>query len=211
MTDAVTIENGFAATGAGEWLSGRPQPVAFSGSARRRGLRGWAVRDRSSLSLVETSGKSYFADASRPFLTFIPCAAPLKAVSSKVLVAPAASRVGAEAVKPIPFSASNAFAVTEFAHKDEKSCWVVMATVSRTLRVPLADGETLSVKPDSVVAWTGEKPTGFCARLGLLDFILPRMPSTLVLNFHGPCVVWIEGGDSSRRDVRGRFAGRRQV
>ena len=89
MTDAVTIENVFAATGAGEWLSGRTQPVAFSGSARRRGLRGWAVRDRSSLSLVETSGKSYFADASRPFLTFIPCAAPLKAVSSKVLVAPA--------------------------------------------------------------------------------------------------------------------------
>jgi len=211
MTDAVTIENGFAATGAGEWLSGRPQPVAFSGSARRRGLRGWAVRDRSSLSLVETSGKSYFADASRPFLTFIPCAAPVKAVSSKVLVAPAVSRVSAESIKPIPFSASNAFSVTEFAHKDEKSCWVVMATVSRTLRVAVADGETLSVKPDAVVAWTGEKPTGYCAKLRLVDFILPRAPSTLVLNFHGPSIVWIEGDSPRRRDMPGRFAGRRIV
>jgi len=208
MTETVTIENGFAVTGAGEWLSGRPQPAAFSGAAVRSGLKGWIVRDRSSLSLVTTSGKSYFADASRPFLTFIPCAAPIKAVSAKVLVAPAVARTKSEAVKAIPMTASSAIVATEFAHKDEKSCWVVTATRSRTLRANVADGETLSVRPESIVAWTGPNPSGFCPNLRLIDFILPRAPSSLTLNFHGPCVVWVEGSGGNC-DRAMRFAGRR--
>ena len=68
-----------------------------------------------------------------------------------------------------------------------------MATEGRTKRLVLEDGQTLSVKPDAVVAWTGNKPTGFCPKLGVMDLILPRMPRELLLNFYGPGIVWVEG------------------
>ena len=68
-----------------------------------------------------------------------------------------------------------------------------MATRSRTARVALADGESLGVRPDAAVAWTGPRPTGFCPRLRLLDVLLPRGPRDLLLHFHGPAIVWIEG------------------
>ena len=77
--------------------------------------------------------------------------------------------------------------------------------------MPLEDGQTLSVRPEAVVAWTGKMPTGFCPKLSIWDVILPRGPRDLLFTFYAPGVVWIEGGDSRRRDVRGRFAGRRQV
>lgn len=173
---------------------GRGQPAAFFGGAVRRPRRGWCVRDRAMLDLVETTASARCSDKSRPFLTHIPCAAPVFAVSSKVLIAPAASRKGAELVKVVPMSLQRAVCVTEFGSE-----WVVMSTEGRTSRMQLSEGDTLSVRPEAVVAWTGPKPSGFCPKLGLMDMLLPRGPRDLLLSFHGPCVVWIEGSDESHR------------
>ena len=70
-----------------------------------------------------------------------------------------------------------------------------MATSSRATRFKVEDGDTLSVRPEAVVAWTGNRPTGFCPKLGLWDFLLPRGPKDLMLHFHGPSVVWVEGAN----------------
>ena len=188
MQETVKIEGGFAEVGAGAWLMGRGQPAAFFGSAVRRRRKGFFLRDRSALDLVETTGAAKCADARRPFLTHIPCAAPISAASAKVLVAPAAARTGAEVVKMIPMSLKGSLCVTVFGEE-----WVVLATASRTARLQVADGDTLSVRPESVVAWTGNRPTGFCPKLGLWDILLPRGPKNLLLHFHGPSVVWVEG------------------
>ncbi len=188
MALVVTIEGGFAEVEAGRWLVGHGQPAAFFGTAVRRRRPGWRVSDRSSLDLVVTSSKAKCSDASRPFLTHIPCAAPIFAVSEKVLVAPAESRKDSQQVKAVPMSSRSALCVTEFSSE-----WVVMSTRSRTARLALADGETLSVRPEAVVAWTGKRPTGFCPRLGILDVLLPRGPKDVFFTFYGPSVVWIEG------------------
>ena len=203
----VAIEGGFAQVGAGTWLMSRAQPVAFSSSLRRLRRPGLMVRDRSHLDLVQTSGESVCADADRPFLTHIPCAAPINAVSEKVLVAPCSAWAGAEVLRVIPMSVSGSMQVSSFANKTEVNpdspapeSFVVMATAGRTKRLVLEDGLTLSVRPDSLVAWTGKRPTGFCPKLGVLDMILPRGPKDLLLNFYGPCIVWVEG--SRRRAGR---------
>ena len=190
MAVVVTIEGGFAEVGGGSWLMGRGQPAAFRGTAVRRRRKGWCVRDRARLDLVETSGAAKCADSSRPFLTHIPCAEPIFAVSEKVLLAPAAARRDAQLVKVIPMSSRRSLCMTEFGEE-----WVVTATAGRTARVQVAEGETLSVRPEAVVAWTGKRPTGFCPKLGLLDVLLPRGPRDLLLTFYGPCLVWIEGAN----------------
>ena len=188
----MTILNGFAEIGAGSWLVGHGQPVAFFGKAVRIRRKGWLVRDRGVLDLVETTGESKCADRTRPFLTHIPCAAQISAVSSKLLVAPAGARTGAQNVKAIPLSLTGSICVTCFG-----SDWVIMATKGRTTRIQVAEGETLSVRPDAVVAWSGAKPTGFCPKLGVLDMLLPRGPRDLLLTFYGPSVVWVEGSSPS--------------
>jgi uncharacterized protein (AIM24 family) len=96
-------------------------------------------------------------------------------------------------------SLARSLCVTEFGSE-----WVVMATRSRTARLQVADGETLSVKPDAVVAWSGARPTGFCPRLGVLDIILPRRPGELLLTFYGPAIVWIEGAGDDNAGVMPR-------
>ena len=150
--------------------------------------------------MVETSSAARCADLSRPFLTHIPCAATVFAVSDKVLVAPAAARRGAQFVKVVPMSVRSSICVTEFGvgEGDESSAWVVMATASRTCRMPLEDGQTLSARPDAVVAWTTNRPTGFCPRLSIWDVILPRGSRDLLLTFYGPGIVWIEGTSSGQ-------------
>ena len=85
-------------------------------------------------------------------------------------------------------SAKRALCATEFGGE-----WVVVATASRACRVPLEDGQTLSVRPEAVVAWTGKAPTGYCPRLSLWDVLLLRGPRDLLFTFYGPGVVWIEG------------------
>jgi len=195
--DAVRIEGGFAEVGAGSWLMSRGQPAAFFGSAVRRRRKGFFLRDRSCLDLVETSAAAKCADARRPFLTHIPCAAKVFAVSDKVLVAPASAWAGAQAVKVVPMSSRGSLCVTQFGGE-----WVVMATAGRTSRMQVPDGDTLSARPEAVVAWTGNRPTGFCPRLGLLDVLLPRGPRDLLLHFHGPCLVWIDGSNVQSRILR---------
>ena len=112
MALVVTIANGFAGVDAGRWLMSRGQPAAFFGSAVRRRRKGWCVRDRGRLDLVETTGDATCADATRPFLTYVPCAEPVFAVSDKVLVAPAAARTNAHLVKTIHMSARRALCAT---------------------------------------------------------------------------------------------------
>ena len=211
MEGAVKIEGGFAEVGAGVWLMGRSQPAAFFGSATRRRRKGLFLRDRPNLDLVETSSAAKCADARRPFLTYIPCAAPISAVSSKVLVAPASAWTGAEAVKVVPMSMRSALCITMFGNMDvEKSedqtsgpqnlqipHFVVMATMSRTARLQVEDGDTLSVRTESVVAWSGNRPKGFCPKIGLWDVLLPHGPRDLLLHFHGPSIVWAEGVNAS--------------
>lgn len=210
MAGGVTVESGFAEVGAGAWLVGHAQPAACFGEAVRRRRKGWVVRDRARLDLVETTGAAKCAEATRPFLTHIPCAAPISAVSDKILVAPATARRDAEWIRPIPFSVKSSICVTKFAQPEPPEspagnpetpesrnpvppAWVVMATASRTARVSVPEGETLSVRPESAVAWTGNRPSGFCPKLGLLDLLRPRGPKNLLLRFHGPCIVWVEG------------------
>lgn len=206
MTGAVKIEGGFAEVDAGTWLVGRAQPTAFFGEALRRRRKGWLVRDRSALNLVETTGRTLCADASRPFLTYIPCAAPIAAVSGKVLVAPAAAWSKSELVKVVPMSLRSALCTTVFGAE-----WAVMATVSRTARLSVDDGATLAVRPESVVAWTGNRPTGFVRRISIWDVLLPRAPRDLMLHFHGPCLVWVEGANCRAAQPPSRFALRRDV
>ena len=224
MDMAVKIEGGFAEVEAGEWLVSRGQPAAFLGSFRRLRRTGLFVRDRAVLDRVRTGGRSRFSSADAPFLTHIPCVDRVHAVSGKVLVAPASARIGAEMLKPIPMSVGGAFCVTVFGLVEERrsaegaqrpesetalpsnSLWLVVATRSRTSRLVVEDGQTLSARPDAVVAWTGNRPTGFCAKLGLLDLVLPVAPRELFLNFHGPCVVWIEGAKAAGRIQVGRRA-----
>jgi hypothetical protein len=218
MVGGVTLESGFAEVGAGAWLVGRAQPAACFGEAVRRRRKGWIVRDRARLDLVETTGTAKCAEAARPFLTHIPCAAPVSAVSDKVLVAPAAARRDAEILKLVPFSAKGAICVTRFALAEAGNgesagaapspAWVVMATASRTARIPVPDGETLTVRPESLVAWTGNRPSGFCPKLGLSDLLLPRGPKNLLLRFHGPCIAWVEGAGKRAEMPANPFARR---
>jgi len=185
-----TIENGMAKVPAGKWLAGRLQPAAFFGAAAVRSQRGLFVPDRASVLSVETSGEAWCADSKRPFLTRL-AALPdtsLCVVSEKILVAPAESRVTARNVKLVPLSFRRTTTVTEF-----RFGWTVAATASRTTHVAVADGETLTVRPEALVAWIGRDPTGFCPKLSLLDMLLPRQPKNLAFTFHGPCDVWFEG------------------
>jgi len=215
MALVVKIEGGFAEVDAGLWLMGHGQPAAFFGKAVHRRRKGWCVRDRSRLELVETTAAAKCADASRPFLTHIPCAAPVFAASGKVLVAPAAARRNAHVVKVVPMSARNALCVTEFGEQgtgdgEPGGGWVVMATAGRTARVALEDDQTISVRPEAVVAWTGKAPTGFCPKLSLWDILLPRGSRNLLFTFYGPGVVWVEGSGGGmgacRPTMGGRFA-----
>lgn len=199
MNGNAAIANGFAETDAGAYLASRGQPAAFFGDAVRRGLKGWFVRDRPSLAVVETSGRTLFGDSARPFLTHIPCAAPVFAVSAKVLVAPAAARTGSELFRPVPMSLKGSFPVTKFERE-----WVVAATASRTARLAVEENCTLCVRPESVVAWTGNRPVGYVRRLRLRDVFLPRPPQDLMLHFYGPCIVWTEGAACRpRRRIHG--------
>ncbi len=213
MDGAVKIEGGFAEVGAGAWLMGRAQPAAFFGAAVRRRRKGWIVRDRGRLDLVETNGAAKCADAVRPFLTYIPCAEPIFAVSDKVLVAPMSARKDAHLVKAIPMSAKGSLCATEFAVSGEGSPgWVVMATAGRTTRVSVPDGETFSARSEAVVAWTGRLPTGFCPKLSIWDILLPRGPRDLLFTFYGPSIVWIEGSVDGRPSAfNSQLANRRRT
>ena len=154
----------------------------------------------------QAAAAAWCSAKNRPFLTRIDCGVPVSAVSEKVLVAPAAARSGARLVRVVPLSFARSIRVTEFAPPSDlppegspeprtDSSWVVMATRSRTTRVALADGESLGVRPEAAVAWTGARPSGFCPRMRLLDVFLPRGPRDLLLHFHGPSIVWFEGSE----------------
>lgn len=210
----ISIENGMVKAPKGEWLAGVAQPVAAGSRFAVSGLRGFVVPDRPYLRRVEASdqdrsgqldGGFYFSSAERPFLTRMEALPDesLRVVSSKLLVAPFASRAGASRVSPIPMNRRRSFACTEL-----KLGWAVTATKSRVTRAAVAEGDTLAVRPEAVVAWSGKMPTGFCPKLGLMDLLLPRGPKNLMLDFHGPAVVWFEGAAENRpvnfRGFRGR-------
>ena len=189
--DDVFIENGAAKVEAGTWLVGRAQPAAYFGTVNLSTLRGFIVPDRAAVRVAKTTAMIWCADAERPFLTRL-SALPdeqLNVVSAKVLVAPAKSRVGARALKLVPLSFTRVTPITRLLQG-----WAVLSTKSRVTRVALEDGATLTVRPEALVAWIGKDPSGFCPRLKLLDILLPRGPRCLAYSFHGPAVVWFEGG-----------------
>ena len=190
MTSEAVIENGAAKIEAGTWLVGRAQPTAFLGMVKLFGLKGFIVPDRASVKMAETTATAWCADAEKPFLVRL-SALPdesLNVVSAKLLVAPAPTRVGGRNLKLVPFSFLGATAVTQL-----RQGWAVLATRSRVTRIALGEDETLTVRPEALVAWVGKDPTGFCPRLTLLDMLLPRGPRNLSYSFHGPAVVWFEG------------------
>ena len=190
MSVEATIESGFAHVTDGAWLMGVSQPVAYRGSVRDRRMTGWIVPDRTRLRNVELSGTASCSDAKRPFLSRIDCADTLWVVSERILVAPASSRTGSRLVRVVPMSFKYALAVTEF----KNPSWAVMATASRVNRFVLAEDEILSVRLESVVAWTTKNPTGHCPKLTMRDILIPRRRvKSLWLNFYGPGVVWAEG------------------
>ena len=186
----VEIANGCAKAPKGEWLVAACQPVACAGDCRVSGLRGLIVPDRPYLRRAVASGDVWCASSVNPFLTRLdaPPDEPVSVVSGKVLIAPQSARTGARGVKLVPMSFRRRTTVTDF-----RSGWAVTATRGRVTRVALEEDETLSVRPDAVVAWNGRDPTGFCRRLGVMDILLPRGPRDLVFRFHGPSVVWFEG------------------
>ncbi len=185
-----TLANGMARVEAGQWLVGKGQPVAFAGArCQSQTLRGFLAPDRARLSLLTASDALYCASAERPFLTRLDCPMPLWVVSEKVLVAPASARTGAALQRLIPMSLRLALCVTAF-----RGAWVVTATRSRTTRVVLAEGETLTVRREAVVAWTTRAPTGFVPKLRLRDLLLPNArPKAMMVSFYGPGNLWIEG------------------
>ena len=188
-----SIEQGMAVLAGGAWIAAAGQPVACRGASRERGLRGLVVPDRAAYRLVETAGEAWFADAARPFLTHIPCAAPLTAVAAKVLVAPAKARTGAETVRLVPMSWKGAVRTTRFEHE-----WVIFATQGRVEKAVLGEDEVFTVQAGAAVAWTTKRPTGYVPRLRLGDVLLPRRrQSNLAMHFYGPGIVWFEG---ARRD-----------
>lgn len=190
MPTEATIESGFAHVTGGTWLLGVSQPAAYRGALRDRRMGGWIVPDRGRLRSVELSGTASCSDAKRPFLARIDCADTLSVVSERILVAPAASRTGSQLVRVVPMSFRHALAVTEFRNPG----WAVTATASRVNRFVLEEGEVLSVRLESVVAWTTRRPTGHCPRLAMRDILIPRRRTkSLWLNFYGPGVVWAEG------------------
>lgn len=190
MPTEATIESGFAHVTSGAWLLGVSQPAAYRGALRDRRMGGWIVPDRGRLRSVELSGTASCSDAKRPFLARIDCADTLSVVSERILVAPAASRTGSQLVRVVPMSFRHALAVTEFRNPG----WAVTATASRVNRFVLEEGEVLSVRLESVVAWTTRRPTGHCPRLAMRDILIPRRRAkSLWLNFYGPGVVWAEG------------------
>lgn len=190
MTGLPTIENGAVRVEAGAWLMQVGQPAAALGTATVRGLKGFLVPDRSALASVTMTGTCWCASSAQPFLTLATALPdePLNAVSAKVLVAPAASRVGGRSLRLIPMSLKGAATITSF-----RLGWSVFATKSRVTRIALKDGDTLCVRPEALVAWSGRDPTGFCPKLSVLDMLLPRGPKSLSFSFHGPAVVWFEG------------------
>ena len=196
------IENGFASVGGGEWLVGRGQPAAVRGGfkaipAPKVEGRGFWRRlfepDRRRVDFLRLDGEMWCASAERPFITRIDLGERVSLVTDKLLLAPASSRRAGTLVKTIPFSFKGAVATTEL-----EIGWALTATRSRVTKVVVKEGETLGVRPESVVAWTGRAPTGFCPRLRLRDVILPCAPRTLVLDFHGPAIVWLEGAATPR-------------
>ena len=187
------IENGFAKVGNGSWLVGVRQPVAVMGSWVPHSLRGWIVPDRSRLQRIDVTGTACCSSAVRPFLTHLPCAAPLTVISDKLLLAPVSARKGGRVLRVIPFSYRSALCVTDCTEE-----WVVLATKSRVTRMALEDAQVMTVRMESAVAWSAKDPTGFCPRLRLADILLPRRKdSNLMLHFYGPGIVWMEGADAS--------------
>ena len=195
----VEIANGCAKAPKGEWLVAACQPAAYAGDCRVAGQRGLIVPDRSHLRLAVATGDVWCASAVNPFLTRLdaPPDEPVSVVSGKVLIAPKSARTGARGVKLVPMSFRRRTVVTDF-----RGGWAVAATRSRVTRIALEEGETLSVRPDAVVAWIGRDPTGFCRRLGMMDILLPRGPRNLVFSFHGPSVVWFEGASAAPTNMR---------
>lgn len=190
MNGEIAISGGFVTLKDGCWLMGKGQPAAYSGTLKEIRRRGVFMADRAVLSCVESAGIAHCSDALHPFLTYLDCADRLAVVSSKILAAPAAARTGSRLVHTVPFSFKSAFAVTEFSNPS----WALTATSSRTERVVLKEGEELSVKPASIVAWTTAYPAGHCQKLSLRDVFFPcRRAPQLWLKFRGPGVVWIEG------------------
>lgn len=203
------IENGFASVGTGEWIVARGEPAAVRGvfaavSAPKVAGRGFWRRlfepDRRQLEFLRLEGEMWCALAERPFLTRIDLGERVSVVTSKLLLAPSSARRAGTLVKTVPFSFRQAFASTEL-----EIGWAIAATRSRVVKIVVKDGETLGVRPESVVAWTGPAPTGFCPKLRVRDLFLPRAPRTLVLDFHGPAIVWAEGCEGGRIKMsRGR-------
>lgn len=193
MNEAM-IENGAARIAAGTWLMANDQPTACRGTLVARGQKGFFVRDRALVRVVETQGEAWCAAAERPFLTHLTALPdePLHLVSAKLLVAPLTAKIGAKALKLIPMSFKRATVITDF-----KLGWAVAATKSRVTRLTVEDGETLSVRPEALVAWIGKDPSGFCPKLTLLDLLLPRGPKNLAFTFHGPATVWFEGAGAT--------------
>ena len=194
----VELANGCVKAPEGEWLVAACQPTAYVGDCRVTGQRGLIVPDRPYLRVAVAAGELHCASAVNPFLTRLdaPPDEPVAVVSGKVLIAPKASRFGARAIKLVPMSFRRRTVVTEF-----RGGWAVAATRSRVTRLVLAEGATLAVRPDALVAWIGRDPTGFCRRLGLMDILLPRGPRDLVFSFHGPAVVWFEGSSPAPMGV----------
>ena len=191
------FENGFARVEGGEWLYGMNQPAAIVGTltAKRlpRAEGSWWRRlfhpDRRRLQCATLAGRMWCGDRAHPFLTRIDLAERVTVVTEKLLLAPSSARRSSSFLRVVPFSLRNAICTTVL-----EGGWVVTATQGRTARVTVADGEALGVVPGAAVAWTGRPPTGYCPRLRFRDLVLPRAPKCLRLNFHGPCVVWFEGG-----------------
>lgn len=189
--DEPLIENGFATVGAGSWLVGQGQPAAVREKFAIKGLKGFIVPDRRTLSVLENEGEASLAFSTRPFLTHLVSTDSLTIVSSKILVAPFSARRGAKLVRPIPLSLRQSFAATCFGIGG----WVVAATSSRLKRHVLKEGEVLCVRCESAVAWTGRNPIGVAGRIKLRDLFIPKRKPSLALDFYGPQIVWTEGSN----------------
>lgn len=190
MSMEAEISGGTARVGSGTWLASRFQPAAFTGESRQSALKGFFVTDRPYLKSVTLNGDGWFSDSEKPFLTRIAAHGEdaFYAVSGKILLAPFSARSGSKQIRLVPFSPKGAICATVFSKE-----WVVLSTKSRLCKVSIDSGETLVARPETVAAWSGPMPSGFCPKISVIDMILPFIPASLALRFHGPCTIWFEG------------------
>lgn len=209
----IQIENSFLnIIGKGDFVTQPGHPSALIGKITQKKLplmsgnwKNWLKRfftpDRFRLRLSSLEGKAWFAIPDKPFLSRLTPEgdAPISVLSANLLACPWQARTGAQVLRLLPGSTREAMCISTISSE-----WVIMATSSPLTQIKLEANETAACNRSAVIAWSGLTPRGFCKNLSLRDFILPRLPENLILNFTGPATIWLQTPQAHKQKARNR-------